>query len=250
MIRFKFWDDEKLSLIPMQARLLFIGTWNIADDSGVLKGNPKYIKSQLFPYDENLRMSELKIWIDALIENRMLVPFEYSGESYLYIRNFNVHQRVDKPSKTRNVSEDVLSEILKTLLHHSESSTRVVPPEVKLSEVKLNEVEVNTPRVASIEIDFIQRFNSIKNSKFKVTSKVKSSLAARIKDGYTLEQITAAIENCKSDQYHKENPQYLTPEFILRSDKLEKYLNYQKKIIVNPINVNQNATAEEYLRTN
>lgn len=120
----------------------------------------------------------------------------------------------------------------------------------KVKEIKVNESKVNTTREASIEIDFIEKFNSIKNSKFKITSKVKSSLAARIKDGYTLEQITAAIENCKSDQYHKDNPQYLTPEFILRSDKLEKYLNYQKKIIVDHKTVNQNATAEDYLRAN
>lgn len=250
MIRFKFWDDEKLSSIPMQARLLFIGTWNIADDSGVLKGNPKYIKSQLFPYDENLRLSELKSWIDALIENRMLVPFEHSGESYLYIRNFNVHQRVDKPSKTRNVSEAVLNEILETLLYHSESRTIGLLPEVKLSKVKLNEVEVNTTRDTSIEIDFIEKFNSIKKSKFKMTSKVKSSLAARLKDGYTLEQIITAVQNCNSDQYHKENPQYLTPEFILRVDKLEKYLNYQKKSIANHQTVNQNATAQDFTSIN
>ena len=55
--------------------------------------------------------------------------------------------------------------------------------------------------------------------------KTKSSFAARLKEGFTKEQICRAITNCKNDKYHIENPQYLTIEFILRNDKLEKYLN-------------------------
>lgn len=51
---------------------------------------------------------------------------------------------------------------------------------------------------------------------------------ARLKEGYTTEQIIQAVQNCFNDQYHKENPNYLTPEFILRNDKLDKYVNYTK----------------------
>jgi hypothetical protein len=32
-----------------------------------------------------------------------------------------------------------------------------------------------------------------------------------------------AIKNCSIDKYHIENPKYLTPEFISRPDKIEKY---------------------------
>ena len=50
----EFWLDEKIGSLPPEARLLYIGTWSLADDNGVLRGNPAYIRSQLFAYDEDL----------------------------------------------------------------------------------------------------------------------------------------------------------------------------------------------------
>jgi hypothetical protein len=46
-----------------------------------------------------------------------------------------------------------------------------------------------------------------------------------MKEGYSLSDFETAIKNCKNDKYHIENPQYLTPEFITRADKLQKFLN-------------------------
>lgn len=84
------------------------------------------------------------------------------------------------------------------------------------------------------DVIFISKFNEIKNSKFQLTDKVKSSLRERLKT-YTLEQIETAVRNCKADKYHIENPKYLTPEFILRPDKLEMYLNVKpKEFTTNP----------------
>ncbi len=111
-IKPQFWEDEKLSSIPIQARLLFIGTWTISDDAGVLKGNEKFIKAQIFPYDDALRLDALKSWIDALVKARMLVPLTYKGESYLYIRTFHSHQKIDKPSLMRNIPDEDLKKLL------------------------------------------------------------------------------------------------------------------------------------------
>jgi len=75
--------------------------------------------------------------------------------------------------------------------------------------------------------EFIELFNSITERNYKGTSKDKAQFSSRVKDGYTLEDFKKAIKNCLSDPYHKENPQHLTPEFITRPDKLEKFLNYK-----------------------
>ena len=118
-IKPEFWEDEKIGKLPLQARLLYIGTWNIADDNGVLRGNIAWIKSQVFPYDENLRIGEVKGWIDALVEARMLIPFLYREESYYVIRTFRSHQRID----TRYSNELIPNEILTEILPHSETTT-------------------------------------------------------------------------------------------------------------------------------
>ncbi|MFK1876092.1 hypothetical protein ACIXGC_19415 [Bacteroides fragilis] len=59
-IKPEFWEDEKIGKLPIPCRLFFIGCWNFADDFGVIKGNAALLKSQIFPYDENLRVSEIK----------------------------------------------------------------------------------------------------------------------------------------------------------------------------------------------
>ncbi len=64
-----------------------------------------------------------------------------------------------------------------------------------------------------------------------INKKVRSSYEARLKEGYTKEQINNAIENCKKNDYHKENDyQYCTPEFFSRAETLDKYSNVTKQI--------------------
>ena len=75
-------------------------------------------------------------------------------------------------------------------------------------------------------IDFLSDFNSITKRKFRVLDdKTKRQLKARLKEGFTIDEIKTAITNCKADEYHIEFPKYLTPEFITRAEKLQKYLN-------------------------
>ena len=102
-IKPEFWEDEKIGRLPIPCRLFFIGCWNFADDYGVIKGNPALLKSQIFPYDENLRVSEVKKWLNALVEARMLIPIilddankRLAEESYYVIRTFRSHQVLDK----------------------------------------------------------------------------------------------------------------------------------------------------------
>ena len=61
-------------------------------------------------------------------------------------------------------------------------------------------------------------------------TKVKSQLHARIKDGYTSKDFIKAFDTIKSDPYHIEsNYRFLTPEFITREVKLDKWVNVEKE---------------------
>ena len=65
-IKPEFWEDEKLTKLPLHARLLFIGTWNFADDNGLLLANPVLMKSHIFPY-EDIGISTISEWMDMLV---------------------------------------------------------------------------------------------------------------------------------------------------------------------------------------
>ena len=89
---------------------------------------------------------------------------------------------------------------------------------------------VNVNVNVSNNIDWIKllsKFNDITGKKSKVVpEKAKKQILARIKEGYTKNDILKGIENCYKDSHHKEtNHKYLTLEFISRPDKLEKFVN-------------------------
>lgn len=98
----EFWSDEKLALVPREARLTFAGLWTSSDDYGVTKGHPAWLKAQIFPYDVDLTLGEFQKWLADLERIGVIEPFSADGESFFYIRNFADHQKVDRPSKMRN----------------------------------------------------------------------------------------------------------------------------------------------------
>jgi hypothetical protein len=112
-IKPEFWEDEKISSLPISCRLFYIGTWSFADDNGVVRGNPAVLKSKIFPYDDNLRVNEVLKWLDALVEARMLVPISYKNESYYVIRTFRSHQKFDARYSNNLIDNEILKDLLR-----------------------------------------------------------------------------------------------------------------------------------------
>jgi len=101
-IKPEFWDDEKLARVSRAARFVFVGLWTCSDDYGVTKGNASWLKSQLFPYDDDVKKGDLEGWLGELEKIGRIIPFEVEDEKYYYIKHFSDHQKVDHPSKLRN----------------------------------------------------------------------------------------------------------------------------------------------------
>lgn len=93
----EFWEDEKIASLSRDARLLFIGLWNHADDSGRMRAHPRFVQSKVFPYDLDLDVRPL---IRELASNGFLCLYSSDGQDYLWVRNFSKHQRIDKPQKS------------------------------------------------------------------------------------------------------------------------------------------------------
>lgn len=172
MIKPDFWNDEKLGKEPEAVQLTFIGTWNFSDDYGVVRANPVWLKNQIYPYKENLRIDAFSKWLEALEKNGMLIKFSVRGEQFYYIRTFRLHQSVEKPSKSRNCTEEELINCLKSLGYEKQSdnswlkvgeqsgsSRGVVGDEVKRS-ISISISKDNTPNgvvVATLPTDDTQK---------------------------------------------------------------------------------------------
>ena len=103
MIKPEFWDDEKLGMnTSIQARLIFIGLWNHSDDYGVVKGNSRWLKNHILPYEDSVSPHAFEKWLTELQNIKCILPFDARGEKYFLIRNFDKHQSINRPSKQRN----------------------------------------------------------------------------------------------------------------------------------------------------
>jgi hypothetical protein len=106
-IKPQFWTDEKIGNLPMGARLLFIGLWNLADDEGIVLWNAAYIKGQLFPYDTKLKMTILKQWMIGLSSSKLVTVFDddtpHDGqEKYGFVTSWHKHQVINRPQPTQH----------------------------------------------------------------------------------------------------------------------------------------------------
>src|SRR5690625_811136 len=103
-IKPEFWTDEVIVQLPFEARLLFIGLWNFADDYGGMQDRPERLQMQIFPGDPTVNVAEL---IDLLIVAGLLDRYvdAEEGNYALQIRNWQRHQRVDNPGRIRLIGE-------------------------------------------------------------------------------------------------------------------------------------------------
>jgi hypothetical protein len=94
-IKPEFWTSEQVTECSLNARLLFIGLWNFADDLGRMPMSAKSIKAKVFPADD-MPLQNVSGMLQELSRNGLILPYEVDGKEYLQITGWQ-HQRIDKP---------------------------------------------------------------------------------------------------------------------------------------------------------
>jgi hypothetical protein len=95
-IKPEFWQDRKLAIRHSRdARLFYIGLWSHADEHSRMLGDPRLLKSEVFPYDEDLDVPAIVRLLAELIDSGRVVPYEIDGEPYLLLPKLAAHQRLE-----------------------------------------------------------------------------------------------------------------------------------------------------------
>ena len=117
-IKPEFWDDLKISKVSRDARLLYIGMWNFADDLGVIIGDSLWIKSRVFPFDQ-IQIQQFDKWIQELVKSGFISLFSYQEEEFYYLPNLTRHQVINRPNLDKvNVQQSDLITIINSLNNH------------------------------------------------------------------------------------------------------------------------------------
>ncbi len=96
-IKPEFWTSEQIVECSPNARLMFIGLMNFADDNGVHPAKPMRIKMQVFPGDA-FGATEIDGFLCELEDAGLIQRYEANEEQFLIITGFTKHQKIDQPS--------------------------------------------------------------------------------------------------------------------------------------------------------
>lgn len=237
MIKPEFWEDDKIAECSTNARLLFIATWNFADDEGFLEYRPKWLKAKCFPYDN---VDVVKLVNELLKVGRL----ELHGE-ILWVKNFLKHQRIDRP-KASELSQLFNNSTNARRTLDDESTTKEKLKEVKLREEKEKEVsskedrqepkEFGDPRINEL-LEFIKKtfgLRDFKESQLWQRRFGKNLVALYDKMGKEL--FRAALVELAKDGFKSKNCNSLNYVYgQIKSTKVEPgYIEPEEKVI-NPI---------------
>lgn len=228
MLNPEFWLDEGIAELSPLARLLYMGLWGICDDNyATLPNRPKWIKAQVFPY-EDIDTPRL---LDELSLSGKLIKFEAEdGEEYFYIKNFFKYQKVDKPSKPK-YPQFVEK---KRVLPDSSPTTRA---EEKISKVKIREDKYTTDVVATDVADPINRlitlFRDINpNYERLYANKAQRLALERMVKKHTSEKIERAIRALKDVTARPYSPTITTPiELENKMGQLIAFMNKERSSV-------------------
>ena len=100
-IKPEFWIDEKIGELSFGARLLFIATWNLADDEGILRWNAAYLRGHVFTYDVHVPITKIKDLMQELIDKNLIEKYDVGVDAYAFVVHFSKHQVISKPMPSK-----------------------------------------------------------------------------------------------------------------------------------------------------
>lgn len=104
----EFAKDETLAELPRDVRLHYALLWTYADDEGRGIDNPKLIKAELWPLDDDVTAEIVDGWQAELERAGRIQRYEADGKRVFWIVKFTDHQKPQHPatSKLPNPPED------------------------------------------------------------------------------------------------------------------------------------------------
>lgn len=96
-----FFRNADLAELPVEARLLFVGLWTLADREGRLEDRPKQIKMEVFPAD-NFDVDQL---LGMIANAGMLERYQIGGRRYLQVTNFTKHQNPHRDERASEIPD-------------------------------------------------------------------------------------------------------------------------------------------------
>ena len=100
MIDPNIWCSEDFATLTFTERLLFIGMFSLADDEGRGIASPKYLKAQIFRYDD-ISIEQIDEGIGHIEQTMSVKVYQAEGKWYYQLLHWKEWQTISRPTPSR-----------------------------------------------------------------------------------------------------------------------------------------------------
>lgn len=239
-IKPEFWRSPDVSSLSIEDRLLYIGLWSYVDDNGVGQDRESIISADLFADDLSRdprdTLARITRGLASLAENGRIVRYTVENRDYLYVTNWDKHQRIDRPNKPRyplptsenaevrdtlatpsRVSRDTLATGTEEQRNRGTGEQGTKKPSVSSSEVADAPSRPEVEHLCALLADLVEA-NGAKRP--TITKRWRDAARLMIdRDGHTVEQIEWLILWSQRDEFWRANILSM-PKFREKFDQL------------------------------
>ena len=149
-IKPEFFTSSQICECSREARLVFIGLWCFADDSGIHPADPRRLKNEVFPSDDGITRAKIEGWINELIcakdrqGSGLVEEYEVASQKWWRVTGWKKHQIIRFPSYRYPLPDGTIPQIKGS---YSKNTGGLPQDNSSLTDTKLNETkqeETNT----------------------------------------------------------------------------------------------------------
>lgn len=222
MLYSKIWSSTQFASLSDRAKLLFIGMVTLADDDGRLIANPAYLRGQVFAFDEDLQISDIKEVRNEIEKNNLIEVYEVDGIEYIQHPNWEKYQVIRGDLYTPSTLPDRNGSVTKplrksTLSKDKKSKDKRTKESEEKSDSKVVKYSAEDMKMTDLLIELIQQNNP--EWKMRGTRETWAEHIEKLHriDERTYEQIEVMIRWTQADSFWKQN--------ILSTAKLREKFN-------------------------
>lgn len=86
---------------PVAVRWTFAGLLTYCDDAGRGADDPRLIKAEVYPIDDDVTPRKIDQQLSQIAESGPLCRYEVAGRRFLHITSWSEHQRINRPTTSR-----------------------------------------------------------------------------------------------------------------------------------------------------
>ena len=185
MVYLKLWTSEQFGKLSDRAKLLFIGMITLADDDGKLRGNPAYLRGQIFPYEESITVTDVLQVRNEIKKNGLIELYSVDGFEYIQHPKWSEYQKIRKdlykesslPSRNKSVTKPLRKSTLS---------------KDKISKDKIRQIAGTSPADISSLIDSFKEINPVYKKWFGNTT--QRGACERLIEQHSLKKLLDIIQ--------------------------------------------------------